>query len=110
MKCTLDDRELDAWIFEKIMGWVKQPTGDNGVEWYKDPSGSEGWNSHDLDDVPQYTQDLNACREAEMKLDGVDFFSYLHKLGYYKDGDMGKVVLATARQRCEAMYLTMLNE
>lgn len=121
MGCELTDRELDAFIAEKVMGWErhdwKNIPGEPviGVAYAWDlPDGKNRW-----DYFP--TRDLNACHEAEKSLSGTKDEEYAHQLAKAavfpeaKFDDMPRILwfglynisTATARQRCEAMWEVM---
>lgn len=101
----MTDRELDAWISEHMMGWTYEKLGD--FIFWKD---QEGYWQHCN---PRYTQDLNACREAEIKLTNTDienkYWASLSRIllgthAFKSNKELYKLFTATARQRCEAMW------
>ena len=104
MSCELSDRDLDAWIAEHVMGWTDLEWRESKHGWNTfSPKGwyGKGPNKKCFFREGRFTQDLNACREAEMKLTDAQRDREHGALV-----DMGDVIpwLATARQRCEAIW------
>lgn len=98
MTCPLTDRELDAFIAEKVMGYEKCPIHLSifccGRSLNKN----------------NFTQDLNACHEAEMKLPSHHRKHYEGIMSakarmQFMDPQEGSfwMMTADARQRSEAM-------
>ena len=66
--------------------------------------------THQLEIVPDYLNDLNAMRDAEMALEPDQITDYLEWLGMCSGDDAHQVwayVHATAAQRAEAFLLTI---
>lgn len=126
--CDLPDRELDAFVAEHIMGQTVKPgwammVPEDGWLVCSAPrdSDDEGWivkhpiraDGHRWDVVDFYSTDLNACAKAEAKIAEMglcgDYTSPLWQMYWdqraLKDIDHASAYMATARQRCEAMYL-----
>ena len=106
----MDDRSLEAWIAEHVMGWERIYGGDA----YRHES--DGRMIEDFS-WQGFTTDLNACALAEVEIAGkVDVGEYVHALrevvaGVLPEDEMVPdstftyhLLTATARHRCEAMH------
>lgn len=123
----MTDRELDAWIAEHVMGWRNCEPNQNSRKWEFTDGDDEPYvkgiglcppsqdrRRFSRRQLPYYTTDLNACAQAQRKLaeKGLmrEYDASLWMI-YWEPiesdvrfiGQYG-VFLATARQRCEAMY------
>ena len=109
--CGLTDRELDIWVAEHVMGWTTEGSHHpNPDEWegWRDPEGQQGYCG-----VMAYAHYLDACAQAEVKIAEMKLIpDYIRILDHgYWDAKKNEPVdfqksscMATARQRCEAMY------
>lgn len=104
----LDDREVDALIAEKVMGWEK----------VVDPDGEVRLIHATEANVPHYSTDLNACSAFESQFVNsgstrwVLYIISLRNISGYYDTDMQeareiKIVSATARQKCKAALMAV---
>ena len=69
-----------------------------------------GWHDNQIHGLPDYLNDLNAMRDAEMVLEPDQITDYLEWLGMCSGDDAHQVwayVHATAAQRAEAFLLTI---
>ena len=128
MICRLTDEELDAFIAEKVMGWhhciEKVCSLGHVVTPMDSPWLAPCWKGiyagHFSDRPPKYTQDLNTCRGAELKLDPLIYGTELSwhmtcpqdlAAEGYSRGEIDidyeevlKIAMATPRERCEAIW------
>ncbi len=105
----LKGRELDAAVAEHVMGWEWRAKdgncGDGSMAWF---TGNE-----DTGDTftPEFSTDLNHCREAEMKMaeigKGVHYVFAVNSL--LSEGQVNPFGLLTApaEVRCRAMLLAV---
>ena len=117
----MEDRELDAWIAENVMEWgISQETdimpyndlGDTR-KYYVSKSLEKKGIAYSKMDYPTWspTQDLNACREAEMKLDSDKRKAYERvmfddALEQFDSVAEARFFMMTrpAKERCEGMH------
>ena len=109
----MTDEQINIAIAESL-GWHSKSGANGGVKWVdkdgigRNGGGLYGYGYNDelkLSHLPDYTADLNACREFEKALNTDDAHSYYWRL----ERELGwEYASATARQRCEA-YLRTLN-
>jgi hypothetical protein len=117
----MTDRERNAWIAEHVMDWKRQdPFETTCALWFEHPDHGTMFTT-DKCDVSNFrcfsfVDDLNLCREAEVKIGAMglaaDYILILldpeyiqeNRLAFPGAETMFKMVTATARQRCEAMY------
>lgn len=116
MKCELDDNELDLWIAAAVMGYTDhhRHSGPIVIEDLVRAPGEK------FISCSAYSTKLDACAQAEAKIASWHkhakylYLENLEKivLGYstYDDrldaAEEFEMVTATARQRCEAMWMT----
>lgn len=130
----MTDRELDAWIAEHVMRWRNCEPATKSRRWeFSAPCcddneyvvgiglspATRGGKRFLRRLLPCYTTDLNSCAQAELKIaawqEGAKYpyLCALEKivLGHsvYDDRPDARqellLIIATARQRCEAMYV-----
>jgi len=130
----MTDQELNTWIATHIMGWellpfnwyhgfecgydeneiTKQLGDDNKIWFVKGKDDCAFYAEYDGpmgDRAFSPTKDLNACREAEMKMEEYQRKHYEGVMSAlskkkFMDPKAGSfwMMTATARQRCEAIY------
>jgi hypothetical protein len=123
-RVPLSDRDLDAFIATEVMGLesaILREIDPSRMVMLKDSV--ECWENRETGDYfPKHrffpTQDLNACRDAEMRLTHEQMQDYMYHLAMIihnfsrhswelATATCFKLVVATARQRCEAMHACM---
>ena len=91
----MTDQEIRIAVAEEL-GWINTPDG-----WYDSINRRTfPWiGNHNL---PDYSHDLNACREMEMTLVLIEDLNYEAELSLIARRDYVFIWGTTARQRCEA--------
>lgn len=122
MECTLTDKELEIFIAKEVMGFEvenrphksrpckkckhEEPAWDkfytNETYGFDDDDDGEGCYSS----LNEYTKQLYHSNEAEMKLAGYLVNNYVAHLANICTGH---IVFATARERCEAMWMVTVT-
>jgi len=117
----MTERERDAWVAERVMGWKtchnEMCQGCDASVWLSE---SGWWVIHPESDEPwNPTTDLNHAAEAEAAIErrGLrrEYAAQLAGLvGHVDDMDLEsfwfRLAIATAAQRCEAMWRTVGGE
>lgn len=108
---ALPDREVDALIAEKVMGWRWKRNGlDGSTQFLFEPKQKFTG--------PHYSTDLNACHEMEEQIllprnyglygKYCAFLAFIsHGYKSHQSVAMKKVIHATARQKCKAALMAV---
>ena len=98
--------EAQQIAIEQACGWTETEAWLDGRRCFEHADSNAGW---DFDSLPDYLNDLNACREFEIWLlkNHPDLQTIYRRILIECVGSDGFYWMATAPQRCEAFLKTI---